>query len=166
MLTGRYTNSNSLTHTDTHQISGATGSKATNSRHLIEAGRDHRMSWACQMPSLATENVTHTSEPMGHHYPIDAWRTRSRSPSPVTLLLHPSLPLFRPFFHYQWDTWLLTAAMHPGSHKKQVKINILQTHAFGLRIGRALMEKRREKKGDARERRGRQWQSVCVCVWS
>lgn len=158
MLTGRYTNSNSLTHTDTHQISGATGSKATNSRHLIEAGRDHRMSWACQMPSLATENVTHTSEPMGHHYPIDAWRTRSRSPSPVTLLLHPSLPLFRPFLHYQWDTWLLTAAMHPGSHKKQVKINILQTGSDGKKEG--------EKRWCKREAGETVTVGVCVCVWS
>lgn len=39
-----YTNTNSVTHIDTHQISGATGSKATNSRNLIEAGRNQRMS--------------------------------------------------------------------------------------------------------------------------
>lgn len=44
MHIGGYTNTNSLTHTDTHEISGATGSKSTNSRNLIEAGRNQRMS--------------------------------------------------------------------------------------------------------------------------
>lgn len=91
MHMGRHTNTNSVTHTDTHQISGATGSKATNSRNLIEAGRNQRMSWACQMLSLATEIATHTSEPMGHHYQIDVWLTHLRS---LSLTLHPSLPLF------------------------------------------------------------------------
>lgn len=61
-----HTNTNSVTHVDTHQISGATGSKATNSRNLIEAGRNQRMH------SLTTEIVTQTSEPMGHHYQIEA----------------------------------------------------------------------------------------------
>lgn len=112
-----HTNTNSVTHVDTHQISGATGSKATNSRNLIEAGRNQRMSWACQMRSLTTEIVTQTSEPMGHHYQIEAWLTCLLSHS---VLLSPSLSLslfVSPVFHYQWDTWLLTAAMHRGSHK-------------------------------------------------
>lgn len=118
-----HTNTNSVTHVDTHQISGATGSKATNSRNLIEAGRNQRMSWACQMRSLTTEIVTQTSEPMGHHYQIEAWLTCLLS---LSVLLSPSLSLslFPPSFIIN-ETHDCSQLQCIEGAIKQVKINIL-----------------------------------------
>lgn len=114
-----HTNTNSVTHVDTHQISGATGSKAINSRNLIEAGRNQRMR------SLTTEIVTQTSEPMGHHYQIEAWLTCLLS---LSVLLSPSLSLslslFPPSFIIN-ETHDCSQLQCIEGAIKQVKINIL-----------------------------------------